>query len=193
MDIDPSLSAILILFFLYLATPCYALLRRIAEARTSYPAAAGTAVTVGDDRGYSKRHAGPLYDHESENNTPRPLQFPEAFSQTMATPTCSPAGASTQGRSSVAMIRQAMETNPRPRPNDSARLSTAILQDRLLPRRHVHRHKHRVADDLNSSDESDGDHDGASGDDDKLSYLPRRRDSTCALGPNTTIRARLNL
>ncbi|KAJ5591754.1 uncharacterized protein N7459_002123 [Penicillium hispanicum] len=112
--------------------------------------------------------------------TPEPVQSPGGFSQTMAPPASSSPQWSPQGsitvpvRSPLVIPRQVSESK---RPKHSTHLSTAILQDKLLPRRRQRRRKHRPADGLEPpSDESDdGMHDAASSDDDELSYLPLRR------------------
>ena len=105
-------------------------------------------------------------------------QSPAIFSQTMAPPASSPLR-STQGSTagaprSPSVVPRKVSGNTKPK--DPSHLSTAALQDRLLPRRRQRRRKHRPADGAEgSSDESDdGMHDAASGDDDELSYLPSK-------------------
>jgi hypothetical protein len=57
---------------------------------------------------------------------------------------------------------------------NSVYLSTAALQDRLLPRRRQRRRKHRALDEFEVPSDSDEEHDAVSGDEDELSYLPSR-------------------
>lgn len=106
--------------------------------------------------------------HPSES-TPRAVPFPEILSQTLAPPASSP------GRSATGSVADA----PTPKPKDPAQLSTAALQNKVLPRRRQRRRKNRAAGEFDvPSDNSDDDmHDAASGDDDELSYLPSKRNA----------------
>ncbi|KAJ5232766.1 hypothetical protein N7468_005722 [Penicillium chermesinum] len=122
--------------------------------------------------------------HPSEA-TPRAVPFPDILSQTLAPPTSSP-GLSTNG--SVA------DAAPGKKSSDPAQLPTAVLQNRLLPRRRQRR-KNRAAGDFDvPSDDSDDDmHDAASGDDDELNYQPSRRgDRSNKPKPLSNTRARSN-
>jgi hypothetical protein len=65
--------------------------------------------------------------------------------------------------------------NTKSKSKDPVYLSTAALQDRLLPRRRQRRRRHRVGDEFEVPSDSDKEHDAASGDEDELSYLPSRR------------------
>ncbi|OQD70123.1 hypothetical protein PENDEC_c026G03195 [Penicillium decumbens] len=103
--------------------------------------------------------------------TPRPFRFPGVLSQTMAPPDSSPLDSTAAPRS------PAHNNSKSNKSKDPTHLSTAALQDRLLPRRRQRRRKRRPAGEFDvPSDESDEDmHGAASGDDDELSYLPSRR------------------
>ncbi|KAJ5143106.1 uncharacterized protein N7515_001893 [Penicillium bovifimosum] len=94
--------------------------------------------------------------------TQQSQQFPEMLSQTMLPPASSPAGTATPG-----------DPTPRPvqrsKPKVPTHLSTASLQDKLLP----HRRRRRGAAD-HSSDDSDRQHDAASSDEDELNYPSQR-------------------
>ncbi|KAJ5473647.1 hypothetical protein N7475_003213 [Penicillium sp. IBT 31633x] len=93
--------------------------------------------------------------------TPHSQYFPELLSQTMLPPISSPAGSATPG-----------DSTPRPAQKKSKAptyLSTARLQDKLLPRR---RRRRRAVNEF--SDESDGQHDAASSDEDELNYPSQR-------------------
>lgn len=106
--------------------------------------------------------------HVSEA-TPHALpQFPDVLSQTMAPPDSSPVVSTVTGTQNVTESRNMREP---------AHLSTATLQNKLLPRRRQRRRKHRPAGEFElPSDASDDEmHAAASGDEDELSYLPSRR------------------
>lgn len=118
-------------------------------------------------------------DHESyvAEDTPQP-QFHEILSQTMAPPASSPL-ASTQG--SIAGAAPSPLVVPRKssggkKTKDPAHLSTAKLQEQLLPRRRHRRRRDQPTDEYDiTSDESDsGMHHAASGDEDELNYRPSR-------------------
>lgn len=122
--------------------------------------------------------APPRYNasHMAED-TPQP-QFPEVWSQTMAPPASSPV-VSTQG--SIAGAATEPRVAPRKssggkKTKDPAHLSTARLQEQLLPRRRHRRRRDQPTDEYDiSSDESDtGMHHAASGDEDELNYQPSR-------------------
>lgn len=110
-------------------------------------------------------------DDLSHASEATPQGFPQRsdiLSQTMAPPDSSPVVSTTGGPQDVTQSSK---------PRKPAHVSTAALQDRLLPRRRQRRRKHRPADEFEfPSDEGDNDmHDAASGDEDELSYLPSRR------------------
>lgn len=94
--------------------------------------------------------------------TPQSQQFPEIMSQTMLPPASSPAGSATPGDSTPRPVQRKKSKAP-------SHLSTANLQDKLLPRR---RRRLRAIND--DSDESDDQHDAASGDEDELNYPSQR-------------------
>ncbi|CAL5874867.1 uncharacterized protein PFLUO_LOCUS9169 [Penicillium psychrofluorescens] len=149
---------------------------RTAQARepeSESPSAATdtlTATPVQRDQGDDQ------VSHGSED-TLRPSQFPEVFSQTLAPPASSspPWSPSARSRTSTAPVATEENANTKSKSKDPVYLSTAALQDRLLPRRRQRRRKHRAADELEVPSDSDKEHDAASGDEDELSYLPSRR------------------
>jgi hypothetical protein len=98
--------------------------------------------------------------------TPRSQRFPDIMSQTMLPPASSPA-CSTQPDDSTP------QPIPRKKSKVPTHLSTANLQDKLLPRR---RRRPRAGNDL--SDESDDQHDAASGDEDELNYPSQSQQSS---------------
>ncbi|KAJ5946250.1 hypothetical protein N7454_003089 [Penicillium verhagenii] len=106
-----------------------------------------------------------IASHEPEEETPRPIPFPEIFSQTMALPATVP---------SPAVPNRASKNT---KPKDPAQLATAALRDRLLPRRRQPRRRRQAAGnaDLPSDESDDGMHAAASGDEDELSYLPSKK------------------
>lgn len=110
--------------------------------------------------------------HPSEG-TPRAIPFPDILSQTLAPPASSP-GLSTNGSVANGPALQDLDNTKQ---KDPLQLSTAALQNKLLPRRRQRRRKRGPAGDFNvPSDESDEEmHDAASGDDDELSYISSRR------------------
>lgn len=106
---------------------------------------------------------------EASEATPHALpQFPDILSQTMAPPDSSPAISTATGTQIAAESKRTREP---------AHLSTATLQNKLLPRRRQRRRKHRPAGEFDlPSDASDDEmHAAVSGDEDELSYLPSRR------------------
>lgn len=106
--------------------------------------------------------------HVSEA-TPRALpQFPDVLSQTMAPPDSSPA---------VSNATDTQNSIERGDLEELVYLSTATLQDKLLPRRRQRRRKHRPVGEFDlPGDASDHEmHAAASDDEDELSYLPSRR------------------
>jgi hypothetical protein len=111
---------------------------------------------------------------ERVEDTQQSQQYPEIFSQTMLPPTSSPMR-SPAGSATVTGDSTPTASQPAARKKSKAptHLSTASLQDKLLPRRR--RRKNRAGDDFDvPSDESDDQHDAASGDEDELSYPSRR-------------------
>lgn len=95
--------------------------------------------------------------------TPQSQQFPEIMSQTMLPPASSPAGSATPGDSTPRPVQRKKSKAP-------SHLSTANLQDKLLPRR-----RRRLRAINGYSDESDDhQHDAASGDEDELNYPSQR-------------------
>ncbi|KAI2766558.1 hypothetical protein DTO012A8_8236 [Penicillium roqueforti] len=94
--------------------------------------------------------------------TPQSQRFPEILSQTMLPPASSPAGSVAPGDSTPRPVQTKKSKAP-------SYLSTANLQDKLLPRR-----RHRLRATNNYSDESDDQHDAASGDEDELNYPSQR-------------------
>jgi hypothetical protein len=102
--------------------------------------------------------------------TPQSQRFPEILSQTMLPPASSPAGSAPPGDSTPRPVQKKKSKAP-------SHLSTANLQDKLLPRR---RRRLRTTNDY--SDESDQ-HDAASSDEDELNY-PSQRSSGRRAGKN---------
>ncbi|KAJ5088122.1 hypothetical protein N7456_011738 [Penicillium angulare] len=110
------------------------------------------------------------------DETPQPMPFSDILSQTMAPPASSPmwsTQSSIAANNSPAVHQRNSKTNLR----DVAHMSTAALQNKLLPRRRQRRRKQREVGEMDiPSDESDDDaHNAASGDEDELNYLPPRR------------------
>ncbi|KAJ5605919.1 hypothetical protein N7510_008700 [Penicillium lagena] len=110
-------------------------------------------------------------------DTPRALQFPEVLSQTLAPPASSspPWSPSAHSQTSTAPVVTGEIANTKSKSKNPVYLSTAALQDRLLPRRRQRRSKHRAADEFEVPSDSDKEHDAASGDEDELSYPFSRR------------------
>ncbi|KAJ5178928.1 hypothetical protein N7492_002138 [Penicillium capsulatum] len=111
-------------------------------------------------------------------NTPQP-QFSDILSQTMAPPASSPfmsTQGSTTGRAPSPQVVLRKSSGGKKK-KDPAHLSTATLQDKLLPRRRPRRRPDQPVDEYDiSSDQSDtGMHYAASGDEDELNYQPSRR------------------
>jgi hypothetical protein len=111
---------------------------------------------------------------ERVEDTQQSQQYPEIFSQTMlppaSSPMRSPAGSAAVAGDSTPTVSQPAA---RKKPKAPTHLSTASLQDRLLPRRR--RRNNRAGDEFDvPSDESDDQHEAASGDEDELSYPSRR-------------------
>ncbi|KAJ5368761.1 uncharacterized protein N7496_008521 [Penicillium cataractarum] len=109
------------------------------------------------------------------DETPRPLRFAEILSQTMLPPDSSPMSSIATGPGSPGIIPQRGLAGKRFR--DPAHMSTAVLQERLLPRRRQRPRRGRPVDqfDLPSDESDDGMQNAASGDEDELGYLPVRR------------------
>lgn len=112
-------------------------------------------------------------DHHSEEsaseNTPHPQERLEAFSQTMAVPASSspqhsPATASRMTSAGPETAREVSKRN---------HVSTAALQDRVLPRRRLRQRGHGQEADFDVPSDEDG-YPAAEHDDDELSYLPRK-------------------
>jgi hypothetical protein len=101
-------------------------------------------------------------DVERVEATPQSQRFPEILSQTMLPPASSPAGSVTPSDSTPRPVQRKKSKAP-------SHLSTANLQDKLLPRR---RRRLRAINDY--SDESDDQYDAASGDEDELNYPSQR-------------------
>ncbi|KAJ5919000.1 hypothetical protein N7466_009943 [Penicillium verhagenii] len=120
-----------------------------------------------------------ISSHEPEEETPRPIPFPEIFSQTMALPASSPPPPESTQVSIPAVPSPAVpnRASKNTKPKDQAQLATAALRDRLLPRRRQPRRRRQAAGnaDLLSDESDDGMHAAASGDEDELSYLPSKR------------------
>ncbi|KAJ5387262.1 hypothetical protein N7509_009803 [Penicillium cosmopolitanum] len=112
------------------------------------------------------------YPEESqpEGETPQPPRFSDILSQTFLPPASSPASTATTAPRSPLVVPL---VSGKRRPKDSAHMSTAALQNKLLPRRRLRRLRQRDAGEQHdeSSDDSDNNstHDAASGDDDELS------------------------
>jgi hypothetical protein len=108
------------------------------------------------------------------DETPRPLRFAEILSQTMLPPESSPMSSIATGPKSPSVISQ---LGPAKKSKLPAHLATAVLQERLLPKRRQRPRRGRRMDEFDlPSDESDDDmHNEASGDEDELNYLPVRR------------------
>ncbi|KAJ5621202.1 hypothetical protein N7528_005985 [Penicillium herquei] len=110
-----------------------------------------------------------LEETEAES-TPRPLPLPfsDILSQTFAPPASSPAMSSQS--STIGQIAEAKKSK-------LTQLSTALLQNKLLPRRRPRRRQRGAANefDLPSDESDDGMHSAASGDEDELNSLPVRR------------------
>ncbi|KAJ5988299.1 hypothetical protein N7481_003509 [Penicillium waksmanii] len=112
------------------------------------------------------------YPEESqrEGETPQPPRFSDILSQTFLPPASSPASTAATAPRSPLVVPQ---VSGKRRPKDSAHMSTAALQNKLLPRRRLRRLRQRDAGEQHdgSSDDSDdgSTHDAASGDDDELS------------------------
>ncbi|KAJ5543027.1 hypothetical protein N7461_009030 [Penicillium sp. DV-2018c] len=101
-------------------------------------------------------------DIEIDRVEATPQQFPELLSQTMLPPASSPAGTATPGDSAPRPVQ-------RQKPKAPTHLSTASLQDKLLP----HRRRRRGAAD-HTNDDSDDQYDAASSDEDELNYPSQR-------------------
>jgi hypothetical protein len=112
---------------------------------------------------------------DEPDETPRPLRFAEILSQTMLPPDSSPMSSIATGPGSPGIIPQPGLASKKFR--DPAHMSTAVLQERLLPRRRQRPRRGRPVNQFDlPSDESDDDmQKAASGDEDELSYLPGRR------------------
>lgn len=95
-------------------------------------------------------------------STPRAQRFPDILSQTMLPPASSPAYSTQPDTSTPQPVQRKKSKAP-------THLSTANLQEKLLPRR---RRRHRVGNDLSDSDDQ---HDAASGDEDELNYPSHSR------------------
>lgn len=121
------------------------------------------------------RDPTPDPDPDQSDDTPQPLHFAEILSQTMLPPASSPMSSviTSNGTPNVVIPHGPAGKKPR----NPTHLSTAVLQERLLPRRRQRRRRGRPVGEFDvPSDESDDDmHDAASGDEDELSYLPVRR------------------
>ena len=119
---------------------------------------------------------GPTPDPDPSDETPQPLRLADILSQTMLPPASSPLSSviTSNGTPNVVIPhgpsgRKAKNKNP-------SNLSTAVLQERLLPRRRQRRHRSQPAGefDVPSDESDDGMHDAASGDEDELSAPVRR-------------------
>jgi hypothetical protein len=109
------------------------------------------------------------------DETPRPLRFAEILSQTMLPPASSPMSSIATGPGSPAVIPQRGPAGKKSKV--PAHMSTAVLQERLLPKRRRRPRKGRPMGefDVPSDESDDGMHNEASGDEDELNYLPVRR------------------
>lgn len=112
---------------------------------------------------------------DESDETPRPLRLADILSQTMLPPTSSPMSSIATGPRSPSVSSQLGRAGKKSK--IPAHLSTALLQERLLPRRRQRQRRGQPAGefDLPSDESDDGMHDAASGDEDELSYLPVRR------------------
>ncbi|KAL4869961.1 hypothetical protein BDV12DRAFT_166730, partial [Aspergillus spectabilis] len=123
-------------------------------------------------------------EREPSVDTPRLSESPTAFSETMAPPFSSPVPGLTYELSTPESARLPSRTTesrlPKvKRPTDSKlNISTAALQDRLLPRRRQRRVARQGASGFEVLSDSDSDdHPSAAPDDDELIYLPLRKRS----------------
>lgn len=111
----------------------------------------------------------------SRTDTPKSVVSPEAFSQTMVPPMSSSAPQS-PAHTALALAEQAspaMLEGTRGRTDDIGHLSTAALQNKLLPRRRRRQRRlQNVSDSDLSNDDAPSDRDD---DDDELNYLPSRK------------------
>jgi len=112
---------------------------------------------------------------EESDETPLPPRFSDILSQTMLPPASSPATSQATVPRSPLVVPQ--PTKDKRKSKDSAYMSTAALQQKLLPRRRQRRRGQGHTDGMDhSSDESDDSvHDAASGDEDELSVQHSRR------------------
>lgn len=122
---------------------------------------------------------------EESDETPLPPRFSDILSQTMLPPASSPATSQATAPRSPLVVPQPTKNTRKSK--DSAYMSTAALQQKLLPRRRQRRRGQRPSGELDhSSDESDesddGIHDAASGDEDELSVQHSRRSRSRADG-----------
>jgi hypothetical protein len=111
---------------------------------------------------------------ERVEDTQQSQQCPESFSQTMLPPASSPMRSPT-GSAVVADDSTPTASQPVARKKSKAptHLSTARLQDKLLPRRRWRKNRAGAKFDV-PDDESDDQHDAASSDEDELSYPTKR-------------------
>jgi hypothetical protein len=117
----------------------------------------------------------PTPDPDPSDETPQPLRLADVLSQTMLPPASSPLSSviTSNGTPNV-VIPHGPSGRKAKNPSN---LSTAVLQERLLPRRRQRRHRSQPAGefDVPSDESDDGMHDAASGDEDELSSAPVRR------------------
>lgn len=102
--------------------------------------------------------------------TPQPPRFSDILSQTFLPPASSPASTATTAPQSPLVVPLISGNR---RPKDSAHMSTAALQNKLLPRRRLRRLRQRDSGEQNGGSSGDSDdnstHEAASGDEDELS------------------------
>ncbi|KAJ5888811.1 hypothetical protein N7495_008852 [Penicillium taxi] len=131
--------------------------------------------------------------HQSHiSASPQTTQLSELLSQTMALPASSPFSTQTPStapaQSPIAASRRTLAGKKSKQPSH---LSTATLQDQLLPRRRSRRTKRPSGDEFDFPSDDDGMHNAAPGDEDELSYLPSRRSKPKPLS-NTREKSKLN-
>lgn len=106
---------------------------------------------------------------ELPGETPQPPRFSDILSQTFLPPASSPASTITTAPRSPLVVPL---VSGKRRPKDPAHLSTAVLQNKLLPRRRLRRLRQRDSGGHDGSDDdsdNDSTHDAASGEEDELS------------------------
>ncbi|KAI9927342.1 hypothetical protein ASPWEDRAFT_175101 [Aspergillus wentii DTO 134E9] len=118
-------------------------------------------------------------DVADSTDLPLPLESPEVCSQTMAPPMSSsmpPSPAHTVSAlnrdNPPSATTELLRRPAKDAPDDVIQFSTAILQDKLLPRRRQRQRKHRDAVGTDVPKESERDYPSSEQDDDELSYLP---------------------